>query len=432
MINAAPEGHAMTDGVTTRPRVAVVFGGTSSEHPISCLTAGSVLAAIDRDRYDVVAIGITRSGRWVVVPDDLQDRLQVLGGTLPEISEDLLDAIWLRTSSGTDLAITADGTAPSTGTQRSALARLGSIDVAFALLHGPFGEDGTIQGMFEMMGTRYVGAGVLASAVGMDKIYMKMLLAAAGLPIGPFVPILPREWASDRTACLEAVAALHHPLYVKPARGGSSLGITRVVAGEDLVAAIEHARQFDPKVIVEEGFVDARELECGVLGGLSGAAPEASQVAEIRVHTESGFYDFDAKYPPTSTPTSPSRCAGWPCERSTRSAARAWPGSTSSSPETTPCTSTRSTRCPASPPSRCSRGCGRPVAWTTRIWWTACSGWLWSVRWVCADRGDQAQGCSSGICSTASATSTRALASGAYAVGTPICTYADRPIVVNR
>jgi D-alanine-D-alanine ligase len=298
MINAAPEGHAMTDGVTTRPRVAVVFGGTSSEHPISCLTAGSVLTAIDRDRYDVVAIGITRSGRWVVVPDDLQDRLQVLGGTLPEISEDLLDAIWLRTTSGTDLAITADGTAPSTGTQRSALARLGSIDVAFALLHGPFGEDGTIQGMFEMMGTRYVGAGVLASAVGMDKIYMKMLLAAAGLPIGPFVPILPREWASDRTACLEAVAALHHPLYVKPARGGSSLGITRVAAGEDLVAAVEHARQFDPKVIVEEGFVDARELECGVLGGLSGAAPEASQVAEIRVHTESGFYDFDAKYLP--------------------------------------------------------------------------------------------------------------------------------------
>lgn len=127
---------------------------------------------------------------------------------------------------------------------------------------------------------------------------MKVVLAAAGLPVGPFVSILPREWSRDRSACLEAVAALHRPLYVKPARGGSSLGITRVGEGDDLVAAVEHAQQFDPKVIVEEGFVDARELECGVLGGLAGADPEASQVAEIRVHTDSGFYDFDAKYLP--------------------------------------------------------------------------------------------------------------------------------------
>ncbi|WP_344811698.1 D-alanine--D-alanine ligase family protein [Microlunatus aurantiacus] len=291
----------------SRPRVAVVFGGSSSEHAISCLTAGSVLAAIDRDRYDVIAVGITRSGRWVVVPDELQDRLQIVDGTLPEISEDLLDAIWLRTTTGTDLAVRADAATtpdPSDGDdlvpmpQSSALARLGSLDVAFALLHGPFGEDGTIQGMFEMMGTRYVGAGVLASAVGMDKIFMKLVLAASGLPIGPFVSVLPRDWEHDRAACLEAVAALHYPLYVKPARGGSSLGITRVTESGELVAAIEHARQFDPKVIIEEGFVEARELECGVLGTLGGGLPEASQVAEIRVHTESGFYDFDAKYLP--------------------------------------------------------------------------------------------------------------------------------------
>ncbi|GAA3699521.1 D-alanine--D-alanine ligase family protein [Microlunatus aurantiacus] len=284
-----------------------MFGGSSSEHAISCLTAGSVLAAIDRDRYDVIAVGITRSGRWVVVPDELQDRLQIVDGTLPEISEDLLDAIWLRTTTGTDLAVRADAATtpdPSDGDdlvpmpQSSALARLGSLDVAFALLHGPFGEDGTIQGMFEMMGTRYVGAGVLASAVGMDKIFMKLVLAASGLPIGPFVSVLPRDWEHDRAACLEAVAALHYPLYVKPARGGSSLGITRVTESGELVAAIEHARQFDPKVIIEEGFVEARELECGVLGTLGGGLPEASQVAEIRVHTESGFYDFDAKYLP--------------------------------------------------------------------------------------------------------------------------------------
>ena len=298
---------ASAPSAPSRPRVAVVFGGSSSEHAISCLTAGSVLAAIDRDRYDVIAVGITRSGRWVVVPDELQDRLQIVDGTLPEISEDLLDAIWLRTTTGTDLAVRADAATspdPSDGDdlvpmpQSSALARLGSLDVAFALLHGPFGEDGTIQGMFEMMGTRYVGAGVLASAVGMDKIFMKLVLAASGLPIGPFVSVLPRDWEHDRAACLEAVAALHYPLYVKPARGGSSLGITRVTESGELVAAIEHARQFDPKVIIEEGFVEARELECGVLGTLGGGLPEASQVAEIRVHTESGFYDFDAKYLP--------------------------------------------------------------------------------------------------------------------------------------
>lgn len=306
MTDSAPSAPA-EPSAPRRPRVAVVFGGSSSEHAISCLTAGSVLAAIDRERYDVIAVGITRSGRWVVVPDDLQDRLRIVDGTLPEISEDLLDAIWLRTSTGTDLAVRADpALVDEPGEtddlvpmpQSSALARLGSLDVAFALLHGPFGEDGTIQGMFEMMGTRYVGAGVLASAVGMDKIFMKLVLAASGLPVGPFVPVLPRDWEHDRSACLEAVAALHYPLYVKPARGGSSLGITRVTDPDELVAAVEHARQFDPKVIVEEGFVEARELECGVLGALDGGRPEASQVAEIRVHTESGFYDFDAKYLP--------------------------------------------------------------------------------------------------------------------------------------
>ena len=302
----------MTDNPTTRPRVAVVFGGTSGEHAISCLTAGSVLNAIDRDRYDVIPIGITPSGRWVVVPDDLADRMKVIDGTLPELSEDLVDALWVRTTTGSDLAITADSyegeNSEASGTLvtaddplpagGSALSRVGAVDVAFALLHGPFGEDGTIQGMFEMMGTRYVGAGVLASAVGMDKTYMKVVLAAAGLPVGPFVTVLPREWSRDRSACLEAIAALHRPLYVKPARGGSSLGISRVTEDDELVAAIEYAQQFDPKVIVEEGFVDARELECGVLGGLEGADPEASQVAEIRVHSESGFYDFDAKYLP--------------------------------------------------------------------------------------------------------------------------------------
>jgi D-alanine-D-alanine ligase len=274
--------------MSSRVRVAVVFGGMSSEHGVSCLTAAGVVGAIDRDRYDVVGLGITPTGRWVVLEPDAIARLTVSDGTLPELTEDTADAMLLRGEAGSELAVRDTG----------ALTALGPVDVAFALLHGPFGEDGTIQGLFEMMGTRYVGAGVLASAVGMDKVFMKLVLAASGLPVGPFVQITPGEWRRDRAACIEAVDAMHYPVYVKPARGGSSLGISRVESSADLVAAVELAQRYDPKVIVEEGFVDARELECGVLGGFGDERPIASQIAEIRVHSASGFYDFEAKYLP--------------------------------------------------------------------------------------------------------------------------------------
>lgn len=276
-----------------RTRVAVVFGGTSSEHGVSCLTAAGVLGALDPDRYEALGIGITRSGRWVLVDEPTLAGLQVSDGRLPELSEDAADAVLLREGASTELATRAPG-----GSGRAALSELGRIDVAFALLHGPFGEDGTIQGLFEMMGTRYVGAGVLASAVGMDKHMMKLVLSASGLPVGPFVPVPAAAWAHDPAACLEAVAALGLPVYVKPARGGSSLGISKVDRAEDLPAAVAEAQRFDPKVIVEQGFVGARELECGVLADLAGGPPAASQVAEIRVHSASGFYDFEAKYLP--------------------------------------------------------------------------------------------------------------------------------------
>ncbi len=271
-----------------RTRVAVVFGGTSSEHGVSCLTAAGVLGALDPDRYEVVGIGITRSGRWVLVEPEAIAALQVSAGRLPELSEDASDAMFLRMSQGSELA----------KRDQSALSPLGRVDVAIALLHGPFGEDGTIQGLFEMMGTRYVGAGVLASAVGMDKQFMKLVLSAAGLPVGPFVAITPAEWARDKVACLEAIAALTFPVFVKPARGGSSMGISKVDTPADLGAAIDLAQQHDPKIIVEQGFVGARELECGILADLGGGPPLASELAEIRVQTASGFYDFDAKYLP--------------------------------------------------------------------------------------------------------------------------------------
>jgi D-alanine-D-alanine ligase len=271
-----------------RPRVAVVFGGTSSEHGVSCLTAAGVWRAIDPERYDVIGIGITRSGRWVIADDDLFARLAVVDGQLPELDEHAADALLLRSATGSDLAVR----------QQSALAQLGPVDLAFSVLHGPFGEDGTIQGMFEMMGTRYVGAGVLASAVGMDKHFMKLVFSASGLPVGPFVTITPAEWERDKAACLDAVAALEYPLFVKPARGGSSLGISKVDDESGLTQAIEFARGYDPKVIIEQGFVGARELECGVLGDGPGGLPAASEVAEIKMHTASGFYDFQAKYLP--------------------------------------------------------------------------------------------------------------------------------------
>jgi D-alanine-D-alanine ligase len=271
-----------------RHRVAVVFGGTSSEHGVSCLTAAGVLSALDRDRFDVVGIGITRTGRWIVVDPDTISRLAVTDGTLPELSENAAEALLMRVSSGSELAVR----------EQSALSQLGPVDVALALLHGPFGEDGTIQGLLEMMGTRYVGAGVLASAVGMDKHYMKLVLAACGLPVGPFVPITPAQWRRDKIACLEAAAALHYPVFVKPARGGSSLGISKVDDHALLEQAIQLAQAYDPKIIVEQGFVGARELECGVLADLDGGPPQASVVAEIRVHSKSGFYDFEAKYLP--------------------------------------------------------------------------------------------------------------------------------------
>ena len=282
----------MTESIRTRVngrvRVAVVFGGSSSEHAVSCLTAAGVVKALDPDRYDVVGIGITRAGRWVLVEPPVIAAMAVQDGKLPELTDNTGEAMLMRGPVGSELAVR----------RQSALTALGPVDVAFALLHGPFGEDGTIQGLFEMMGTRYVGAGVLASAIGMDKPVMKLVLAASGLPVGPFVSITPAEWQLDPAACLEAIAALQYPLFVKPARGGSSLGISKVDDADDLPAAIELAQRHDPKIIVEQGFVGARELECGVLGDLDGGRPMASEVAEIRMHNPSAFYDFEAKYLP--------------------------------------------------------------------------------------------------------------------------------------
>jgi D-alanine-D-alanine ligase len=282
---AAGSLDAMDSAPTRKPRVAVVFGGRSSEHAISCVTAGSVLAAIDRDRYDVVPIGITTEGRWVLA-EDAPEKLAITGDRLPSVDE-----------TGTSVVLAGDPTLAELTVHEPAKVpqAFGSVDVVLPLLHGPYGEDGTLQGLLELAGVPYVGSGVLSSAACMDKQYMKVVLAAAGLPIGAYVVVRPRDWESDPAAVRRAIDALGYPVFVKPARGGSSIGITKATDADALDAAIEAARRHDPKVVVE-ALVEAREIECGVLQSQGFAPPDVSVVAEIVVVGEHEFYDFDAKY----------------------------------------------------------------------------------------------------------------------------------------
>ena len=272
-----------------RIRVAVVFGGRSSEHAISCVTAGSVLQAIDREKYDVIPIGIATDGRWVLEADD-PARHRITGpGQLPSVDGERASVSLARTAEGTELVV-SEASAPPRA--------LGDVDVVFPLLHGPWGEDGTIQGLLEMSDVRYVGSGVLASAVCMDKAFMKIALQAAGLPVMPGITITAREWADQEASVHLRCEELGYPLFVKPARGGSSIGIAKAHGRDELAAAIEGALAHDPKVIIEVSAEGAREIECGVLEGLGDGTVEVSLPAEIRITGDHEFYDFEAKYLP--------------------------------------------------------------------------------------------------------------------------------------
>jgi D-alanine-D-alanine ligase len=268
-----------------RLRVAVVFGGRSNEHAISCVSAGSILRNLDPQRFEVVAVGITPEGSWVLT-DGNPDALAITNRQLPQVS----------TESGTALALSAD---PQRSGQLVSLPPgagevLASVDVVFPVLHGPYGEDGTIQGLLELAGVPYVGAGVLASAVGMDKEFTKKLLVADGLPVGAHAVLRP----SRPTLHPEECERLGVPVFVKPSRGGSSIGVSRVSSWDQLPAAVANARRHDPKVIVEAA-IHGRELECGVLEMPDGTV-EASTLGEIRVAgvrgREDSFYDFATKY----------------------------------------------------------------------------------------------------------------------------------------
>jgi D-alanine-D-alanine ligase len=261
-------------------RVAVLFGGRSGEHEVSCVSARHVAAAFDPDRYQVVPVGITRDGRWLL-PEPSR---RVLEGGRLDIPETAFEAAGepVALARGAQAGSAAGpGVEPATGLE---------VDIVFPVLHGPYGEDGTVQGLLDMAGIPYVGSGVLGSALGMDKEKMKRMFRDHGLPIGAFVAIRAHEWEKDAACALEAARSLGFPSFAKPANLGSSVGVSKCEDEASLVAGIEEALRHDRKVLVEEA-MGGREIEVGVLGN---DHPEASVPGEVFPGRE--FYDYAAKY----------------------------------------------------------------------------------------------------------------------------------------
>jgi D-alanine-D-alanine ligase len=273
--------------LATKLRVGVIFGGRSGEHEISVRSATAVIQAIDHGKYDVVPIAITKEGKWLAPPAAAQ---LLSNGTRAFLDAGIVDV------SDTEIAILGDPshqglTSLQSDGQDFSTAKL---DVVFPVLHGPYGEDGTLQGLLEMADIPYVGCGVVASACGMDKVAMKMLFAQAGLPICKHVWFLRSQWRNDQTAVVRRITSeIGFPCFVKPANLGSSVGISKATDADSLIAAVSLAAQYDRKVIVEE-LVDGRELECAVIGN---DEPEASLPGEYVVYDEAArFLDYTEKY----------------------------------------------------------------------------------------------------------------------------------------
>jgi D-alanine-D-alanine ligase len=258
-------------------RVGIVFGGRSGEHEISLRSARSIVDAIDRVRYDVTLIGIDRSGRWHLLDEPAFRRL----------TDTALAAL---DGSGTEVVLPPAPGGRALLVPGAPTVLLDRLDVLFPVLHGTFGEDGTIQGLLELADIPYVGSGVLGSAIGMDKDVQKRLLQAAGIPVVPFLTVTPRQWEVEQPAVTAAAAEIGLPLFVKPANLGSSVGISKVKTLDALGAGVATAFAYDNKIVIEQG-IDAREIECAVLGN---DAPEASVPGEICAHAE--FYSYEAKY----------------------------------------------------------------------------------------------------------------------------------------
>jgi D-alanine-D-alanine ligase len=278
-----------------RLRVGVLYGGRSGEHEVSLASAAAVFANLDRTRYEPIAIRIEKDGRWA-----LADRPPTMMSAADVIEQARLEAarpsrsgrevhLMARPSEETILSIDRRSAREDEG---GAIVTGLNLDVIFPVLHGPYGEDGTIQGLLELANVPYVGAGVLASAVGMDKAVMKVVFAAAGLPICPYRFVLRHDWQTNRdTIAADLEKALGYPMFVKPANLGSSVGISKAKARPELMAAMDLAGGFDRKIVIEAAVPQAREIECAVLGNDN---PEASVPGEIIPSRE--FYDYEAKY----------------------------------------------------------------------------------------------------------------------------------------
>ncbi|MDY0912378.1 D-alanine--D-alanine ligase family protein [Rathayibacter festucae] len=270
--------------MTSKLAVAVLFGGRSSEHSISCATAAGVLRAIDRDRFDVIPVGITADGAFVL-EEDRPEKFALDANALSRVEDNGTRVRWPESALSRELTVTA-----ADGSVRS----LGDLDVVLPILHGPWGEDGTVQGMLELVGLPYVGSGVLASALGMDKHFTKTVFRAAGIAVAPWYTVTEAEWRDDPSDAAAALDELGLPAFVKPARAGSSVGVSRVDERSQLDAALEEAFAHDSRVLIESAIV-GREVEIGVLGGRHGATARASVAGEVVV-SGGGFYDFEAKY----------------------------------------------------------------------------------------------------------------------------------------
>lgn len=275
------------DGTDVRKRrIALVFGGRSSEHGVSCVTAAGVLRAIDRSRFEVIPVGITKEGATVLLDEsDMRGyRLDVDG--LPEVPANGTRVLWPASTETRTLSVIE-----SSGELRS----LGHVDAVLPMMHGAFGEDGTVQGMLDLVDLPYVGSGVLGSALCMDKHALKTLLAAAGIPVAPWRTATRSQVERDPALVSRLDEGLSYPLFVKPNRAGSSVGVSRVTSPEQLPAALEVAFAEDSLVLVESGIV-GREVEIAVMQGRDGGRPRTSSVLGEIVFTGRDFYDFEAKY----------------------------------------------------------------------------------------------------------------------------------------
>jgi len=271
---------------TQKQRIVLLFGGRSSEHGISCVTAAGVLRAIDRSRYDVIPVGISRRGATVLMEEADLAGYHLDTDPLPEVSENGTRVLWpASTETRTLSVIESDGRIRS----------LGHVDAVLPTLHGPYGEDGTLQGLLELVDLPYVGCGVLASALCMDKHALKMVLAGAGIAVAPWQTVTKSQVDRDPAIIATLDDGLTYPLFVKPNRAGSSVGVSRVTAPEELPAALEIAFAEDRLVLVESG-ITGREVEVAVLEGRAGAAPRTSSVISEITFSGRDFYDFDAKY----------------------------------------------------------------------------------------------------------------------------------------